>query len=114
MKSVKIVFTIGILSLAIICGMFIQANTSPPTVDFTGVILSVVTSADGSTVTLSAEGVFGGDYLFRIDEESRLESSDGKEISIGDLAKGDHVLIDYRKPLFQKEEFHIIKKLKVF
>ena len=114
MRSVKILFTLGILSLAIICGMFIQANVSPPTVDFTGVILSVATSEDGGTVTLYAEGVFGGDYLFRIDERSRLESLDGKEISIDDLAKGDHVLIEYRKPLFHKEEFHIIKKLKVF
>ena len=114
MKSVKFVFALGILSLAVICGMFIQSATASPTVDFTGVILSIATSEDGNTVTFSAEGVFGGDYLFRIDERSRLESPDGKEISIGDLAKGDHVLIDYRKPLFQKEEYYIIKKLKVF
>ena len=114
MKSVKILFTLGILSLAVICGMFIQANVSPPTVDFTGVILTVVTSEDGKTATLSAEGVFGGDYLFRIDERSRLESPNGEEISISNLSRGDHVLIDYRKPMFQKEEFHIIKKLKVF
>ena len=51
--------------------------------------------------------------LFRIDGESRLCDIDGNEIGAEDLKEGELVDINFRKRLFDDEEIHTVKSLKV-
>ena len=82
-------------------------------VDFRGEILSVAVSEDG-IVTLYAANDYAGNFLFRIDDKSKLENCCGEAITIDDLSKGSMVDINYRKYLFKEEDVHTVKTLKIY
>ena len=70
-------------------------------------------SEDG-IVTLSAVSDIAGDFLFRIDDKSKLENCCGEEITFEDLTKGTMVDINYRKYLFREEDVYTVKSLKIY
>ena len=113
MNQFKNIFIFGVIVLVLVGVAIIQYATPSRTVDFRGEILGVAVAENG-TVTVSAEGIFGGDFIFRIDGKSRLENIDGEEIGVEDLSEGATVDIDYRKYLFKEEEFYTVKKLKIY
>ena len=113
MKQFKNIFIFGVIVLLLVCVMIIQYATPSRLVDFRGEILNVVVSEDG-IITLSAVSDIAGDFLFRIDDESKLENCCGEEITIEDLAKGTLVDINYRKYLFKKEDVYTVKSLKIY
>ena len=113
MKQFKNIFIFGVIVLLLVGVMIIQYATPSRTVDFRGEILSIVVSEDG-IVTLSAASDIAGDFLFRIDDESKLENCCGEEISIENLTKGTMVDINYRKYLFKEEDVHTVKSLKIY
>ena len=113
MKQFKNIFVFGVIILLLVGVMIIQYATPSRMVDFRGEILSIVVSEDG-IVTLSAVSDIAGDFLFRIDNESKLENCCGEEISIEDLTKGSMVDINYRKYLFKEEDVHTVKSLKLY
>ncbi len=113
MKQFKNIFIFGVIILLLVGVMIIQYATPSRMVDFRGEILSIVVSEDG-IVTLSAVSDISGDFLFRIDNESKLENCCGEEISIEDLTKGSMVDINYRKYLFKEEDVHTVKSLKLY
>ena len=75
--------------------------------------MSIYVSEDG-IVTLSAASNVGGHFVFRIDDESKLENCCGEEITLEDLTKGSMVDINYRKYLFKDEDVHTVKRLKIY
>jgi len=113
MKQFKNIFILGVIVLLLVGVMIVQYATPSRMVDFRGEILNVVVSEDG-IVTLSAASDIAGDFLFRIDNESKLENCCGEEISIEDLTKGSMVDINYRKYLFKEEDVHTVKSLKIY
>ena len=113
MKQFKNIFILGVIVLLLVGVMIVQYATPSRMVDFRGEILTVVVSEDG-IVTLSAASDIAGDFLFRIDNESKLENCCGEEISIEDLTKGSMVDINYRKYLFKEEDVHTVKSLKLY
>jgi hypothetical protein len=113
MKQFKNIFIFGVIVLLIVGVMIIQYAKPSRTVDFRGEVLSIAVSEDG-IVTFSAVSDISGDFLFRIDNESKLENCCGEEISIEDLTKGSMVDINYRKYLFRDEEVHTVKELVLY
>lgn len=113
MKQFKNIFTFGIIVLLLVGVMIIQYATPSRMVDFRGEILGIVISEDG-TVTLHAANADTGEFLFRIDENTKLENCCGEEITIGDLSKGTMVDINYRKIFFKEENVHTVKSLKTY
>ena len=93
--------------------MIIQYATPSRMVDFRGEIISVAVSEDG-IITLSATNDYQGDFMFRIDDKSKLENCCGEEIALEDLRKGAMVDINYRKYLFKEEDVHLVKSLKIY
>ena len=113
MKQFKNIFIFGVIVLLLVGVAIIQYATPSRMVDFRGEILSIAVSDDG-IVTLSAASNVGGHFVFRIDDESKLENCCGEEISIEDLTKGAMVDINYRKYLFKDEDVHTVKRLKIY
>ncbi len=113
MKQFKTIFIFGVIVLLLVGAMIIQNATHSRTVDFRGEIREVAELEDG-TVTLCATNADAGDFLFRIDDKSKLENCCGEKIRIDDLSKGAMVDINYRKYLFKKEEVHTVKTLKIY
>ena len=113
MKQFKNIFIFGVIVLLLVGVAIIQYATPSRMVDFRGEILSIAVSDDG-IVTLSAASNVGGHFVFRIDDESKLENCCGEEISIEDLTKGTMVDINYRKYLFKEEDVHTVKSLKLY
>ena len=113
MKQFRGVFIFGILILALIGAMIIYYAAPSRTVDFRGEILSIAVAEDGA-VTLCAEGAFGGDFVFKIDGGSLLTDCCGEKITASDLTVGNTVDINYRKPVFGKEDVHTVKTLKMY
>ena len=113
MNQFKNVFILGVIVLLLVGGMIIHYATPSRTVDFRGEILSVVVSEDGK-VTLFAASDIAGEYVFRIDDKSKLENCCGEEIAIEDLSEGAMVDINYHKYFFREEEYHTVKTLKIY
>ena len=113
MKQFKNIFIFGVIVLLLVGVMIIQYATPSRLVDFRGEILNVVVSEEG-IVTLFAASDISGEFVFRIDDKSKLENCCGEEITIEDLAKGTLVDINYRKYLFKEEEVHTVKSLKIY
>ena len=113
MKQFKNIFIVGVIVLLLVGVMIIQYATPSRMVDFRGEIRSVVVSEDG-VVTLCAVSEISGDFIFRIDDKSKLENCCGEEITIEDLSKGTMVDINYRKYLFKEEDVHTVKTLKIY
>lgn len=119
MKQFKSIFIFGVIVLLLVGVMIIQYATPSRMVDFRGEILSVSVS-DTGVVTLKATTKEGGNFIFRIDDKSKLENCCGEKISINDLLKleesikGKTVDINYRKYLFKKEDVRKVKTLKVY
>ena len=111
MKQLKTICIISVI-LLLLWGIVSYAQPSR-TIDFRGEIHGVVVSENGE-VTLLAIDAYGGDFLFRIDEGSKLKNFDGEKISVNDLFKGAMVDINYRKYLFKKEDIHTVKTLKLY
>ena len=112
MKQFKNIFIFGIIVLLLVGVMIIQYATPSRMVDFRGEILNVVVSEEG-IVTLFAANDISGEFVFRIDDKSKLENCCGEEITLEDLTKGTMVDINYGKYLF-KEEVHTVKSLKIY
>lgn len=100
-----ILFLIGI-------GFLIQNSNLSRTVDFSGEITGVAESDDG-VITLFAVSN-GGQFVFRIDDRSKLENSCEEEISPEELKKGSLIQVNYRKYLFKDEDVHTVKELVVY
>ena len=113
MKASKSIFILGIAVIMILGIMIIQYATPSRTVDFRGEVRGVAISEDGK-VTLYATSLFSGDFILTIDGESRLQNSDGEEITAADLTKGAKIDINYRRYLFKDEKVHTVKTLKVW
>ena len=113
MKQIKTIFIAGAIILLLIGVMIIQYATPSRTVDFRGEIRGIAVADDG-TVTLYATNSDTGDFLFTIDDRSKLTNCCGKDITIDNLSKGNMVDINYRKYLFKKEDVHTVKSLKMF
>ena len=113
MKQFKNIFIFGVIVLLLVGVAIIQYATPSRTVDFRGEIRGVAVSEDG-IITLFAVSNTGGDFVFRIDDKSKLENCCGEEIAVEDLTKGTMVDINYRKYLFKDEEVHTVKSLKVY
>ena len=113
MKQFKNIFIFGITVLLLVGVMIIQYATPSRMVDFRGEILNVVVSEEG-IVTLFAVSDIAGEFVFRIDDKSKLENCCGEEITFEDLAKGTMVDINYRKYLFKEEDVHTVKSLKLY
>ena len=113
MKQFKNIFIFGITVLLLVGVMIIQYATPSRMVDFRGKILNVVVSEEG-IVTLFAASDIAGEFVFRIDDKSKLENCCGEEIAIEDLIKGTMVDINYRKYLFKEEDIHTVKTLKMY
>ncbi len=113
MKQFKNIFIFGVIVLLFVGVMIIQYAIPSRTVDFRGEILNIVLSADG-IITLSAASDIAGNFIFRIDDKSKLENCCGEEITFEDLAKGTMVDINYRKYLFKEEDVHTVKSLKLY
>ena len=113
MKQFKNIFIFGVVVLLLVGVAIIQYATPSHMVDFRGEILSIAVSDDG-IVTLSAASNVGGYFVFRIDDESKLENCCGEEIAMEDLTKGTMVDINYRKYFFKDEDVHTVKSLKIY
>ena len=113
MKQFKNIFILGVIVLLLVGVAIIQYATPSRMVDFRGEILSITVS-EGGIVTLSAASDIAGQFVFRIDEDSKLENCCGEEIDLEDLTKGAMVDINYRKYLFKDEEVHTVKSLKIY
>ena len=113
MKQFKSIFIFGVIVLLLVGVMIIQYATPSRMVDFRGEILSVSVS-DTGVVTLKATTKEGGDYIFRMDDQSKLENCCGEEITLEDLTKGTMIDINYRKYLFKEEDVHTVKSLKLY
>ena len=113
MKQFKNIFIFGVIILLLVGVMIIQYATPSRTIDFRGEILNVAVSEDG-IITIYAANDYAGDFLFRIDDKSKLESCCGEDITLEDLTKGAMVDINYRKYLFKEEEVHTVKTLKIY
>ena len=113
MKQFKNIFIFGVVVLLLVGVAIIQYATPSRMVDFRGEILKIAVSDDG-IVTLSAASDIAGQFVFRIDEDSKLENCCGEEIDLEDLTKGAMVDINYRKYLFKDEEVHTVKSLKIY
>lgn len=109
MREIKTLFALGLAVLAVVGIMIIRYAEPTQTVDFRGEILSVVASDDGGA-TIYATSWDGGDFIFRIDGDTRLESCCG-EITIEELTRGAKVDINYRKYLFRREDIHTVESL---
>ena len=113
MKQFKTIFIFGVIVLLLVGVAIIQYATPSRMVDFRGEILSIAVSEDG-IVTLHASSDIAGDFVFRIDDESKLENCCGEEIGLEDLTKGTMVDIKYRKYLFKEEDVRTVKSLKLY
>ena len=113
MKQFKNIFIFGVIVLLLVGVAIIQYATPSRMVDFRGEILSIAVSDDG-IVTLSAASNVGGHFVFRIDDESKLENCCGEEITVEDLTKGTMVDINYQKHLFKEEKLHTVKTLTIY
>ncbi len=113
MKQFKNIFIFGVIVLLFVGVMIIQYAIPSRTVDFRGEILSVVASEDG-IVTLYAANDYAGEFLFRIDDKSKLENCCGEEITIEDLTQGTMIDINCRKYLFKEEDVRTVKSLKIY
>lgn len=113
MKQFKNIFIFGAIVLLFVGVMIIQYAIPSRTVDFRGEIMSIAVSEDG-IITLSAVSYVAGNFIFRIDDKSKLENCCGEEITLEDLTKGTMVDINYRKYLFKEEEVHTVKSLKIY
>lgn len=113
MNTFKRIFIFGVAILLLVGVMIIQYATPSRTVDFRGEVHKVFVSEDG-TVTLIAIAAEQGEFLFRIDEKSRLENCCGEEIAVENLSYGNTVDINYRKYLFKKEDMYTVKSLKLY
>ncbi len=113
MKQFKTIFIFGVIVLLLVGVAIIQYASPSRMVDFRGEILNVAVSEDG-IVTLFAASDDAGNFVFRIDDKSKLEDCCGEEITIEDLSKGTMVDINYRKYLFKKEDVHTVKTLKIY
>ena len=113
MKQFKNIFIFGVIVLLLVGVAIIQYATPSRMVDFRGEILSIAVSDDG-IATLYAASNTGGDFLFRIDDKSKLENCCGEEITVENLTKGVMVDINYRKYLFKDEDVHTVKSLKIY
>ena len=113
MKQFKSIFAFGVIVLILIGVMIIQYSAPTRMVDFRGEILSVAVSKDG-VVTLHAANDATGDFIFRIDDKSRLENCCGEKISAEDLTEGSLVDINYRKRIFKKDDVYTVKSLKIY
>ncbi len=113
MKQFKNIFIFCVIVLLLVGVMIIQYAIPARTVDFRGEILRVAVSESG-VVTLFASNDVTGDFVFRIDDKSKLENCCGEKITIEDLYEGTMVDINYRKYLFKKEEIHTVKTLKIY
>ena len=113
MKQFKNIFIFSVVVLLLVGVMIIQYATPSRMVDFRGAILSVAVSEEG-IVTLLAASDITGDFVFRIDDESKLENCCGEEITLEDLTKGTMVDINYRKYLFKEDEVYTVKSLKIY
>lgn len=113
MKEIKTLFALGLAVLFIIGIMIIRYAEPSQTVDFRGEIHSVVEDGNGGA-TICAASWAGGDFLFHIDRESKIEHCCGEEITLSELKYGTKVDISYRDFLFKKEDVHTIKLLTVY
>ena len=113
MKQFKNIFIFGVIVLLLVGVAIIQYATPSRTVDFRGEIRGVAVSEDG-IITLFAVSNTGGDFVFRIDDKSKLENCCGEEITVEDLTKGTMVDINYRDYLFKDEDVHTVKSLKIY
>ncbi len=113
MKQFKNIFIFGVVVLLLVAVMIIQYATPSRTVDFRGEILNVIVSDEGIS-TLFAASDIAGEFVFKIDDKSKLENCCGEEITLEDLSKGAMVDINYRKYLFKEEEVHTVKSLKIY
>lgn len=99
--------------LLLVGAMIIQYATPSRTVDFRGEILSVVLSEDGIATVFAASDI-AGQFVFRIDEKSKLENCCGERIDIDDLEEGATVDIEYRKYIFKNQEVQTVRTLKMY
>lgn len=113
MKQFKNIFIFGVIVLLLVGIAIIRYATPSRMVDFRGEIRNVVVSEEG-IVTLFAASDIAGEFVFRIDDKSKLENCCGEEIAIEDLIKGTMVDINYRKYLFKEEDIHTVKTLKMY
>ena len=113
MKQFKNIFIFGVIVLLLVGVAIIQYATPSRTVDFRGEIRGVAVSEDG-IITLFAVSNTEGDFVFRIDDKSKLENCCGEEIAVEDLTKGTMVDINYRDYLFKDEDVHTVKSLKIY
>ena len=113
MKQFKNIFIFGVIVLLLVGVMIIQYATPSRTVDFRGEILNIVVSEEG-VVTIFATSDITGEFVFRIDDASKLENCCGEEITLENLTKGTIVDINYRKYLFKEEDVHTVKSLKIY
>ena len=113
MKQFKNIFIFGVIVLLFVGVMIIQYAIPSRTVDFRGEILNIAVSEDG-IITLSAASDIAGNFIFRIDDKSKLENCCGEKITFEDLTKGTMVDINYRKYLFKEEDVHTVKSLKLY
>ena len=86
MKQFKSIFIFGVIVLALVGVMIIHYAVPSRTVDFRGEIHRVVISDDGA-VTLCAVSDIGGDFIFKIDDKSKLENCCGEELTLEELKK---------------------------
>ena len=108
----KGVFIFCCIALLAVAGMILQSSDASRTVDFRGEIIGIAESEEG-VVTLFATSN-GGQFLFRIDDRSRLEDCCGDEITAEDLTKGAIVQLNYRRYLFKDEDVYTVKDLVIF
>ena len=113
MKQFKNIFIFGIAVLLIVGAMIIQYARPTRTVDFRGEIHKVIISETGD-VTLMAISIQGGDFLFKIDDGSKLKNDSGEKIEVEDLIEGALIDINYKKPIFREEKVHVVKNLTLF
>lgn len=112
-KNFKDLFLIGVIALSLIAVIIIQYAAPSRTVDFRGEILGIAVSEDGA-VTLYATDDVTGDFLFRIDDETKIENCCGERITVENLSEGATVDINYRKYLFKDEKVHTAKSVKIY
>ena len=113
MKQFKNIFIFGVVILLLVGVMIIQYATPSRMVDFRGKILSVAISEDG-IVTVFAMNDYGGDFIFRIDDNSKLENCCGEKITIEDLSEDSMVDINYRKLILKENDIYTVKSLKIY
>ena len=113
MKQFKLLFLFGIVVLTVVGAMIVTEAVDTSTVDFSGRIVSISVSEDG-TATLTATSIAGGDFTFRIDGFSTLEDCCGKQIEPTELCEGDMILIEYRFSLFKNKSIKSVRELTLF